>query len=285
MSAYSLVLNPQTQSKNMWTNLLKRLLNISKAKANDTLDHIEDPVQMMKLAVVESEEAITKVTKALAIAMANQLRLEKDHEQFRLEGISWYQKAAIALQSNNEELAKKALSQKALAEKKEHEYGALAENSRRMVQQLSAQLDEFKLKLEETRTKQRIYAAKAESAKAQKQISESLGGLNSSAMANMSRYEDKINQLAAEAESLTSLNAMSGGLNREFREIETDMSVQTDLEQLRNKLAAESQKQKEERLNEIQKKFNDMNQPGSQVPGQNSQKADIDKLLNDFFKQ
>ena len=268
----------------MWTNLLKRILNISKAKANDTLDHIEDPVQMMKLAVVELEEAITKVTKALAIAMANQLRLEKDHEQFRLKGISWYQKAAIALQNSDEELAKKALSQKALAEKKETEYGALAENSRYMVQKLNEQLDEFKLKLEEAKTKQRIYAAKAESAKAQKQISESLGGLNSSALANMSKYEDKINQLAAEAESLTALNSMTSNLNREFREMENDMSVQNDLEKLKNQLAVESEKQKEERLNEIQKKFNEMNQSGSQLPLISNPKPDIDKLLNDFFK-
>lgn len=269
----------------MWTNILKRILNISKAKANDTLDHIEDPVQMMKLAVTELEEAIAKVTKALAIAMANQLRLEKDHEQFKLEGISWYQKAATALQSGNEELAKKALSQKALAEKKEHEYGALAQNSRQTVQQLNIQLDEFKLKLEEARTKQRIYTAKAESAKAQKQISESLGGLNASAIANMSKYEDRINQLSAEAESLTALNSMTNTLNREFREIETGMRVQTDLEQLKNQLAVESEKQKEERLNDIQKKFNEMNQPGSQVPETGNQKPDIDKLLNDFFKQ
>lgn len=268
----------------MWTNLLKRILNISKAKAHDTLDHIEDPVQMMKLAVAELEESISKVTKALAIAMANQLRLEKDHEQFKLEGISWYQKAAIAVQNGNEELAKKALSQKALAEKKEIEYGALATNSRQMVQQLNEQLDEFKLKLEEAKTKQRIYAAKAESAKAQKQISESLGGLNASALANMSKYEDKINQLAAEAESLTALNSMTSGLNKEFRELETDMSVQNDLEQLKQKLVLDSEKQKEERMQDIQQKFSEMNQPDKSLPQQSNPKPDIDKLLNEFFK-
>ncbi|GAB3523857.1 PspA/IM30 family protein [Emticicia fontis] len=269
----------------MWTNLLKRILNISKSKAHDTLDQIEDPVQMMKLAVAELEQAIAQITKALSIAMANQLRLEKDHEQFKLEGISWYQKAANALQSGNEELAKKALSQKALAEKKEIEYGVLAENSRHMVQELNVQLDEFKLKLEEAKTKQRIYAAKAESAKAQKQISESLGRLNSSALANMSKYEDKINQLAAEAESLTALNSMTHGLNREFREMENDMSVQSDLAQLKNQLAIESEKQKEERMNEIQQKFNELNQSGNQLPQSANPKPDVDKLLNDFFKQ
>ena len=101
----------------------------------------------------------------------------------------------------------------------------------------------------------------------------------------MSKYEDKINQLAAEAESLTALNSMTNGLNREFRQMESDMSVQNDLEQLKNQLAIESEKQKEERLNEIQKKFNEMNQSNNLPPEQSDKKPDIDKLLNDFFKQ
>lgn len=269
----------------MRSNLLKRLLNISKAKTNDALDHIEDPVQMMKLAVAELEEAIIKVTKALAVAMANQQRLEKDHEQFRLEGITWYHKASIALQNGNEALAKKALLQKALAEKKETEYKALAEHSRKMVQQLAVQLDDFKLKLEEAKTKQRIYAAKAESAKAQKQISESISGLNTSALANMSKYEDKINQLSAEAESLTALNSAGSSLIKEFQEIETNLTVTDDLETLKNQLSVASQKQQVEKLEEIQRKFEEMNKNTEKLPQQADSTKNINKRLNDFFNQ
>ena len=105
----------------MWTSILKRILNISKAQAHSALDTIEDPVQMMQLAVAELEASIVKLSKAVAVAMANQKKLQKDHEQFKLEAISWYQRAALAMQNGNEDLAKKALTQKTLAEKKEVE--------------------------------------------------------------------------------------------------------------------------------------------------------------------
>src|SRR4028118_2017342 len=113
----------------MFSSLLKRLLNISKAKANDALDRAEDPIQMIKLATVELEQAIAQATKALSVAMASQKKLERDHEQFRLESLGWYQKAAAAMQNGNEALAEKALAQKALSDKKETEYRLLAERA------------------------------------------------------------------------------------------------------------------------------------------------------------
>lgn len=266
----------------MWTSILKRILNISKAQAHAALDNVEDPVQMMQLAVAELEASIIKLSKAVAVAMANQKKLQKDHEQFKLEAISWYQKAALAMQNGNEELAKKALTQKTLAEKKEVEYGLLAKNAYKMVEQLNAQLDEFKLKLEETATKQKIYAARAETAKAQKQIAESLGGLNASALANLEKYEDKINQLAAEAESISAMNSAKNSLNREFREIETELNVQSDFEQLKAQVEQKKTTEKPLNLDTIETKFKEME---AQQQPKIEQKPDLNKLLNEFFKQ
>ncbi len=244
----------------MWSRILQRILNIGKAKANDALDHIEDPVQMIKLATAELEQAIMAATKALAVAMANQKKLEKDHEQFRLESLGWYQKATAALQSGNEELAQKALTQKSLSDKKEVEYRLLAENSRMVVGQLQEQLDDYKLKLQEVKTKQSIYIAKAENAKAQKQIAESLGGLNGSALANMEHYENKINQMEAEAESLTQLNSQQNKLEKEFKTLEANISIQADMEKLRLELAQQNQLKEQQKIADIHKKFEELNQ-------------------------
>lgn len=265
----------------MWTSILKRILNISKAQAHSALDTIEDPVQMMQLAITELEASIVKLSKAVAVAMANQKKLQKDHEQFKLEAISWYQRAALAMQNGNEDLAKKALTQKTLAEKKEIEYRLLAENSQKMVEQLNAQLDEFKLKLEETTTKQKIYAARAETAKTQKQIAESLGGLNASALANLEKYEDKINQMAAEAESISAMSSAKNNLNQAFREIETELNVQSDFEQLKAHLEQKSMTEKPLDLETIEIKFKEMQSKTPQI----EQKSDLNKLLNEFFKQ
>lgn len=263
----------------MLKNLLNRILNISKAQAHATLNSIEDPVQMMNLAVFEIEESITKLSKAVAVAVANQKKLEKDHEQFSLEAMAWHQKATVALQSGKEDLAKQALTHKALALKKEEEYGLLAQNSKKMVQQLYEQLDDYKLRLQEARTKQKIYAAKAETAKTQKQIAESLGGLNSSALANMEKYENHINQISTEAEAISELSSANRNLDREIREIETSMLVENEFEKLKQQLLEsvenqrfENSKRRLEMPNQLPEKTTDSTQK-------------LDNLLNDFFKK
>ncbi len=271
----------------MWSKLLQRFFNISKAKANDALDQLEDPVQMIKLATVELEQAIVKATQALAVAMANQKKLAKDHNQFQLESQSWYQKAAAALQSGKEDLAQKALTQKALADKKEEEYRLLAGHAAHVVGQLQEQLDDYKLKLEEVKTKQSIYIAKAENAKAQKQIAESLNGLNGSALANMATYENRINQMEAEAESLTQLNSDKSRLEKEFTTLENAWNVQTDMEKLKAELAEKNQQKEQKQLSDIQQKFEDLNK-GTQTHSLKVQapaKEDLSKKMNDFFNK
>jgi phage shock protein A len=269
--------------KNMWSKLLQRFFNISKAKANDALDQMEDPVQMIKLATVELEQAIVKATQALAVAMANQKKLAKDHDQFKLESLHWYQKAATALQSGKEELAQKALTQKALADKKEGEYKLLAEHAAQVVGQLQEQLDDYKLKLEELKTKQSIYIARAESAKAQKQIAESLSGLNGSALGNIDKYENKINQMAAEAESLTQLNSDQTRLEKEFKLLENNASVQSDLEKLKEELAQKNQQKQQQQLTSIQQKFEELNKNTMPARTTPSDKDDLNKKMDDFF--
>ncbi len=261
----------------MWTNLLKRIFNIGKAEAHAALDEIEDPVKMMKLAVGQLEEAIAKVTKALSVAMANHQRLADDTEQFNLECISWYQKARLALQNGHSELAQKALTQKSFADKKHTEYTLLTQNSAQMVKQLQEQVEDLKLKLDETKTKQRIYAAKAETAKAQQQIAASLGGLNHSALANMTHYEDKIKQWEAEGNALTQINSMKNHLDKSLRGLQQEINIQEDFERLQQELKAQKEKEKNQKMADLQTKFDEMNQ--TQAP----QKQPFDKLLNDFF--
>lgn len=67
---------------------------------------------MIKLAIVEMEDAIVKSTEALAKAMANHKTLDKKLSGFKQESEDWYTKATLALKSGDENLAKKALEKK-----------------------------------------------------------------------------------------------------------------------------------------------------------------------------
>ncbi len=241
----------------MWKRFFQRLNNIFKAKAHDALDQVEDPVQMMKLAVAEMEQSIFKSTEALAKAMGNQKNLVKQAEQYKLETESWMSKATTAIKTGQDELGKKALEKKALAEKQYDQYKALAENSGVTVEQLKTQLDRMKAKLAEAKAKESILSAKMSSAKAQKEIAEQLGGLNYSPLSEFSKYEKKILQVESESEAMTELISNEGKLEKEFEELETESAVFSDYEIIKNKLKEEEEQKK---ALEEQKKHQKINQ-------------------------
>lgn len=267
----------------MWKRFFQRLNSIFKAKAHDTLDKIEDPVQMMKLAVAEMEQSIFKSTEALAKAMGNQKNLVKQAEQYKLETESWMNKATTAIKTGQDELGKKALEKKALAEKQYEQYKALAENSNVTVEQLKTQLDRMKAKLAEAKAKESILSAKMSSAKAQKEIAEQLGGLNYTPLAEFSKYEKKILEVESQSEAMTELISNEGKLEKEFEELETENAVFSDYELIKNKLKEEEEEKK--RLEE-EKKHIKINQIlNSEIPKKDVKALpqDKQKLLDGFI--
>jgi phage shock protein A len=267
----------------MWKRFFQRLNNIFKAKAHDALDQVEDPVQMMKLAVAEMEQSIHKSTEALAKAMGNQKNLVKQAEQYKLETESWLSKATTAIKTGQDDLGKKALEKKALAEKQYEQYKALAENSNVTVEQLKTQLDRMKAKLAEAKAKESILSAKMSSAKAQKEIAEQLGGMNYTPLAEFSKYEKKILEVESQSEAMTELISNEGKLEKEFEELETENAVFSDYEVIKNKLKEEEEQKK---LLEEQKKHQKINQ----ILNSEIEKKDIKalpeekkKLLDNFL--
>jgi phage shock protein A len=240
----------------MWKRIFQRLNNIFKAKASDALDRVEDPVQMMKLAVAEMEQSIFKSTEALAKAMGNQKNLVKQAEQYKLETESWLNKATTAIKTGQDELGKKALEKKAIAEKQYDQYKALAENSGITVDQLKTQLDRMKGKLEEAKAKESILSAKMSSAKAQKEIAQQLGGLNYTPLAEFSKYEKKILEAESESEAMTELISNEGKLEKEFEELETESAVYSDYELIKNKIKEEEEEKKRLEEDKAYKKIN-----------------------------
>lgn len=269
----------------MWKRFFQRLNNIFKAKAHDALDQVEDPVQMMKLAVAEMEQSIHKSTEALAKAMGNQKNLVKQAEQYKLEAESWLSKATTAIKTGQDDLGKKALEKKALAEKQYEQYKALAENSTVTVEQLKTQLERMKAKLAEAKAKESILSAKMSSAKAQKEIAEQLGGLNYTPLAEFNKYEKKILEVESQSEAMTELVSNEGKLEKEFEELETENSVFSDYEIIKNKLKEEEEQKK--RLEE-EKKHQKINQIlNSELEKKNTKalpeekKKLLDNFLND----
>jgi phage shock protein A len=77
------------------------------------LDKAEDPEKMVKQIIIDMEAQVNSATQALGAAMGSEKQALKQLETAKASSEDWNKKAKLALQSGNEELAKKALSQKA----------------------------------------------------------------------------------------------------------------------------------------------------------------------------
>ncbi len=258
----------------MWRRLFERLMNVFKSNANDALDKMEDPVKMIKLAIAEMEVTIKNSTDALAKAIANQKSLEQKLGQFRLDADDWYKKATLAVKSNDEVLAKKALEKKSLADNQVTQYETMVMQAKKMVDQLRQQLEQMKTKYDEAKSKETILIAKAQSAKATKEIAEQIGGMNNSGLSNFSRFEEKINQLEAEAEAKAEMNNVTNHLDNEFAALEASSAVHEGIEEIRKKLEEENARKAAE---EEAKKHKALENKFNQLP--NNSNATIESKL------
>ncbi len=261
----------------MWKNIWSRFMNLFKAKALSALDAAENPVEMYELAVKESEVNIQNLTKAIAIALADQKNREREFQQASLETESWKSKAKAALEQNHADLARAALERKAIAERKVTEYGAINEALKIKIDEQRKQLDRYKVKHEELKAKKSIYAAKYETAKAQKHIAESLGGVNQSALSNVSRLEEKINKLEAESEAMFELTNGSSDLDHQLQNLEMNSKVDEDMEKMMQEMQHIQEQKKQQKMQQIEQQLN------QSAPKKLDEGKKTDQLLNDFY--
>ena len=213
-----------------------RLSDIIKANINDLLDKAEDPEKMIKQMILEMQEALREGTSGVAEAMANQKSLERQLAGFKQESASWEQKAMAALKANNEDLARKALAEKADSDKQVAQYERLVATATDTTTKLRAQLEELKEKIEEAKAKEQLLIARSKTAKAAKEVAEKLGGADDSAFSKFDDFEKKIEKTEAEAELLSGADSEKANTEKQFDELEKNAKVDDELAKLKEKM-------------------------------------------------
>lgn len=213
--------------------IFSRIADIFKANINDTLDRAEDPEKMIKLMVVEMQEALTKSTSALAQAMGNEKRLERQYQQLQSSSEDMQNKAMTALKAGNESLAKTALVKKSQVDTQLAQYKQMYESASATTAQMRAQVDKLKAKLDEARMKESTLIARSQQAKAQTQIAKSLGGFDDNAFAKFDKFEQKVLKSEAEAQAFTELSSSNTSLDDQFAELQQNNQVDDELAKLK----------------------------------------------------
>jgi len=127
--------------------LFNKFIDVIKSNINDLLDKAEDPEKMIKLMIVEMQEAVIKATSSLAQAMANRNRLEKQYKAYEKKEQEWLAKAKSAKEAGKIDLAKKALKQKLLMEQNKEQYKKMFEQADATTAKLKEQVEPVKSKI------------------------------------------------------------------------------------------------------------------------------------------
>lgn len=146
-------------------SIFKRIRDISAAAINDMLDKTEDPVKLLSQYLRDMEDDIsdaeTSVAKQISIEKKFKHQLEK-----ALEMVNKREKQAMnALESGNEDLARRALQDKKEHEEKAEEFKVQYEQTKSNADQLRKQLQEMKDEFSKMKNRKDTLVARAEQQK------------------------------------------------------------------------------------------------------------------------
>jgi phage shock protein A len=216
-----------------------RLAQLIKSNLNDLISKSEDPEKMLNQVIVDMNQQLIEAKKLVAVAIADEKRLEK---QFRTEaGVAeeWKRKAMMAVRAGDDDLAKEGLRRR-----KEHE--ALAAQLKEQwdkqaaaTTQLKAALRALNDKIEEAKRKKNVLIARKRRAEAMKSIQETMSGLSDqSAFETFDRMAQKIDQMESETEATAELSESFSGdvLKQRFEKLEATAGADGDLEALKREM-------------------------------------------------
>lgn len=222
--------------------IFKRLRDLTMASINDLLDKAEDPVKMLNQFLRDMEEDILEAE----AAVAKQIAIEKKFKQQADEAEDMVKRrgeqAMKALEQGNEELARKALQDKKEHQARYEEMKRQYDIAKANADQLRGQLDEMKDEFTKMKNKKDLLVARAEAAKAQKQINQAMTGFGvDNAAKGFDRMTEKVMQLEAEAEASKDLRASKRTLDDELSLLGENDGVEDELAALKAQLAAKKQ--------------------------------------------
>jgi len=216
-----------------------RLARLIRANLNDLISRSEDPEKMLNQLVIDMGNQLAEAKKQVAVAIADEKRLQKQIETEAAKAAEWERRAMLAVRSGDDALAKEAL-----ARQKEH--SGLAEQYRDQWQKHKAGVDQLKAalralnnKIEEAKRKKGLLIARKKRAEAQKAIQETLGGLKSaSAFEAFDEMASRIERMEAEAEAGAEIAEEYSGdiLAQKFDKLEATAGADEDLLALKRKM-------------------------------------------------
>jgi len=203
--------------------IFSRLGTLIKSNINDLITKAEDPEKMLTQVLLEMQQQLVEAKKAVAVAIADEKKLQKQYTAESDKSKEWERKAMVAVRAGDDNLARQALARKQEHESISSQFQQQWLAQKQAVEKLKDALRLLNNKIEEAKRKKNILIARKKRAEAQQQIANTMQGLgDTSAFDTFDRMAERIQLMEAEAEAGAELAGELSGdtLESKFLQLE-----------------------------------------------------------------
>ena len=220
-------------------DMFSRLGRVARGQANQGVGAIEDATfeATVNQTVADMKTELNNVVRASAMAMSEYNRLDAEYQKYVKQSQEWKDRAGLALDAGNEDLAKKALAKKAEADRQVASMQTAVQSAQATSEKLKQQVTELKRKIEEGERTATTLVARKNAATAQRKVSEAMAGVGNAdnAFSALGKFEESVAREEATAKAydqLASTGSEDKDLEAQFAQL-GDHGVDAELEAMK----------------------------------------------------
>lgn len=215
-------------------NVFTRIHDIVSSNVNSALDKMEDPKKMINLTISEMEETVVELRGTIAAKKAELITITRQIKETEAAITRWSERAQMAVDKNNDELAKEAITEKNRLKEHKVQLESTKATLESIVTTMEEQLAQVNTKLSDMKAKRDELIARGEAAKRKLRTAETLKEADSSKY--MQRFEElqaRIERWEAEAKVYSAEYGAPKSTRETFESMEEEKAVNEELEALK----------------------------------------------------
>src|SRR5438067_13615553 len=145
-------------------NLLERVLNLLGANLNSMIEKADDPERVLRQLQLDMRNQLMQVKTQVATAIAESHKLQKRSKEKMAEADTWLKKAEQAIQQNNDDAARAALTRYNDILRQAKRYEQLQNDQEQLVITMRSALRRLETKISEVETTIELLVARKRNA-------------------------------------------------------------------------------------------------------------------------
>ena len=191
------------------SDIFGRMGRVARGQANAGVDALEDAnfEATVHQTIADMKTELNNVVRSSAAAMSNYNSLDADYQKYVRQSQEWKDRAGMALDAGNEDLARKALAKKSECDQQVASMQQAVQQAQETSEKLKKQVGELKAKIDEGERTASTLVARKNAASAQRKVAEAMAGVGNAdnAFSALHRFEQTVAKEEATAKAFDQL--------------------------------------------------------------------------------